>query len=199
MSSLVSPPSCGLSMLRAPDDTFDFILSLTSNDKERVSIHCHRAVLRCHSPKLSEYMTGHNYFYLEIKLPDGYLGSCIELIQYMYIRDISKISDREKILKLCAMFEMPLDFFLIRKEISGSSTTNNNYRTIELRLSSDSNTSTCLTIVDFLKHLEFDGIIKPKDPTCTRRKKPATESPKHFENQRVEPRRQSSRLKSKLN
>lgn len=155
MSSLRSLPSCGLSLLRAPEDTFDYVLRVTTDDKHYARIHCHKAVLKAHSPRMRELMTADNYFQMEIKLSLGYMGAFIELIQYMYVRDITMISQKQKVLKLCAMFDMPLDIFLIRNDAIQPI---NTYRSVAFTIVNGPNTaSTCITLLDFLAHIEFDG------------------------------------------
>lgn len=172
-TKLVSTPSCGLTMLRAPEDTFDYVLHVTSDDCHFVRIHCHKAVLRCHSPRFSDLMTGANYAELEVKLPPGYFGAFIELVQYMYLRDITLISHAQKVLKLCAMFDMPFDIFLIRTRAVEPI---NTYRSLVFQLVSDReprDVSTCITAVDFLKHVEIhQARLQTIDPALVREPSP---------------------------
>lgn len=167
-TKLVSTPSCGLSLLRASEETFDYVLHVTSDDLHFVRIHCHKAVLRCHSPRFSDLMTGANYAELEVKLPTGYFGAFIELVQYMYLRDITLISHAQKVLKLCAMFDMPFDIFLIRTRAIEPI---NTYRSLAFQLVSDQEpreVSTCITALDFLRHVEIHKAqLQPIDPVAT--------------------------------
>lgn len=142
-------------MLQAPEDTFDYVLHITSNDQHFVRLHCHKAVLRCHSPRFSALMTGANYSELEVKLPQGFFGAFLELVQYMYLRDITLISHPQKVMQLCAMFDMPFDIFLIRTQGVAPI---NTYRSLAFSLVSDGEpreVSTCITALDFLRHVEF--------------------------------------------
>lgn len=166
-TKLVSTPSCGLSLLRASPDTFDYVLHVTSDDLHFVRIHCHKAVLRCHSPRFSDLMTGANYAELEVKLPPGYFGAFIELVQYMYLRDITLISHAQKVMKLCAMFDMPFDIFLIRTRAIEPI---NTYRSLTFQLVSDREpreVSTCITALDFLRHVEIHKAQLQIDPVAT--------------------------------
>lgn len=152
-SRLVSTPSCGLTMLRAPEDTFDYVLHVTSDDAHFVRIHCHKAVLRCHSPLFSDLTTGANFWQLEVKLAPGFLGAFVELVQYMYLRDITLISNKDKVLTLCAKFDMPLDVFLLR---TGTVAPINTYRSLAFTLRSDKGEDiSCITAMDFLRHVEI--------------------------------------------
>lgn len=142
-------------MLQAIEDTCDYVLHVTSDDQHFLRIHCHKAVLRCHSPRFSELMTGANYSELEVKLPVGFFGAFIELVQYMYLRDIHLISHAHKVMQLCAMFDMPFDIFLIR---TGGVQPINTYASLTFTLTSDRQPeehATCITAVDFLRHVEF--------------------------------------------
>jgi hypothetical protein len=106
-------PSCGLSLLKSPRDTFDYVLFIT-DDTVTVKVLCHKCVLLSHSERLRELISGENYFDLDIKVKKGYISSLLELIQYMYLKDPMLISNSDKILELCGMFHMELDHFIIR-------------------------------------------------------------------------------------
>ena len=108
-------PSCGLALLQGPEDAFDYVVTLTDGVNS-IPIYCHRCVLLVHSKKIREYLCNENYFSMDIKVQSGYLGAAIELIQYMYLKDPSLLSDKEKILDLCGFFEMPFDFLVIRND-----------------------------------------------------------------------------------
>lgn len=148
--SLVSTPSCGLVMLRAPLDTCDYVLNITTDDKQYVQIHCHKCVLKCHSKRLNDLMTGERFHESTIKVPKGYSGAFIELVQYMYLRDLTVISDRDKVKKLCAMLDMPYDIFIISKNKLRPI---NTYHSIQFNIVSDD--STCVGVFDFMQHVEF--------------------------------------------
>lgn len=151
--SLVSTPSCGLTMLRAPLDTCDYVLNVTSDDVQFLQIYCHKCVLKCHSTRFNDLMTGENFHEMVIKLPLGYSGAFIELIQYMYLRDITMISDPEKVKNLCAFFDMPADIFLIQK---GKIAPINTYHSILFNIVSDNqNVSSCVGVFEFMQHIEF--------------------------------------------
>ena len=110
---MTSVSSCGLTLLKAPQDTFDYVLYLHDRT-QTIKIFCHRAVLLAHSIKMKELMTAENYFELTINVLPGYLGAAVELIQYLYLKDPTLITDEDKMLKMCALFGMPLDHYLIR-------------------------------------------------------------------------------------
>lgn len=109
-------PSCGLSLLCAPVEAHDYVLKLTDDDKHYVHINCHRCVLLAHSKKMRELMTGENYFSMIIRLQTGYIGACVELLQYMYLRDLSLITEKDKVLKMCSLFDMPFEFVLLKND-----------------------------------------------------------------------------------
>jgi hypothetical protein len=106
-------PSCGLTLLKSPKDTFDYVLYIT-DDTVTVKVLCHKCVLLSHSERLRELISGENYFDLDIKVKKGYISSLLQLIQYMYLKDPMLISNSDKILELCGMFHMELDHFIIR-------------------------------------------------------------------------------------
>jgi hypothetical protein len=81
------PPSCGLTLLRAPRSTRDYWLELTSHDEFSVTVHCHRCVLLAHATTLQEYLTGENYWNMSIKVKPGYVSAAAELIQFMYLKN----------------------------------------------------------------------------------------------------------------
>jgi hypothetical protein len=148
---LASIPSCGLALLRGPLDSFDYVLRITSNEKTFVHINCHRCVLLAHSKKMSDLIRNENFWDMDIKVRPGYISAVIELIQYMYLKDISLVTEKSKILELCGLFEMPLDFFLIRTE---SLDYLNQYPTIQLNIEPDD--SSCITTLDFLKRVTVE-------------------------------------------
>jgi len=106
-------PSCGLTLLRSPPEAHDYVLKITCDDVHYVHINCHRCVLLAHSRKLQELITCENYYSLIIRVAPGYVGACVELLQYMYLRDISLITDKAKMLEMCGLFDMPSEFYLV--------------------------------------------------------------------------------------
>ena len=144
-------PSCGLTMLQAPKDTFDYTLRITSDDKIFVSVQCHRCVLTTHSERLRYLMTNENYFTMDIKVEPGYVAPTLELLQYMYLKDASLIFHKEKALKLLALFEMPLEHFLVRTE---GTMPINTYDRVQFLIQYDE--SSCIAATDFLKCLTFE-------------------------------------------
>ena len=156
-------PSCGLTMLQAPKDTFDYTLRITSDDKIFVSVQCHRCVLTTHSERLRYLMTNENYFTMDIKVEPGYVAPTLELLQYMYLKDASLIFHKEKALKLLALFEMPLEHFLVRTE---GTMPVNTYDTVQFLIQYDE--SSCIAATDFLKCLTFEQsklCVAPISPT----------------------------------
>lgn len=144
-------PSCGLALLKGPIASFDYVLRLTSNEKTFVHINCHRCVLLAHSKQMCNLICNENFWDMDIKVKPGYISAAIELIQYMYLKDISLITEKSKILELCAVFEMSLDFFLIRTD---SLDCLNIYPQIRLNIEWDD--SSCITSLDFLKRIKME-------------------------------------------
>jgi len=127
------------------------VVRITSNDKTFVQINCHRCVLLSHSKKMQTLINGENFWDMDIKVKPGFVAATIELIQYMYLKDISLISEKNKMLELCALFEMPLDYFLLRSDTLEQL---NRYEIVQLNIQLDD--SSCITTVDLLKRLTFE-------------------------------------------
>jgi hypothetical protein len=109
--------SCGSTLLKAPLSTFDYVLYITDGINT-VKVLCHKCVLLAHSSRMMELITNENFFDLEISVLPGYITSALELIQYMYLKDPSYVSDVGKVLQLCGMFHMSSDHFAIRNFVS---------------------------------------------------------------------------------
>lgn len=110
--------SCGQTLLQGAEHTFDYVLHLTDG-KQQATLFCHRAVLAAHSKKLDAAINAENYFDQEIQVLPGYLGAMIELIQFMYLKDQSLITQCGRIKKLCVFLDVPLDLFrLVEKDFS---------------------------------------------------------------------------------
>lgn len=108
--------SLGQHLLRGTNNSFDFKLKLTEDGHTFVDICCHRAILCMYSPKFSRLIKDQDYFDMTVKVFPGYLGPMIELIQYMYLRNPEFITHKERVLYLCATFEMPLQHFTIQRD-----------------------------------------------------------------------------------
>jgi hypothetical protein len=160
LPKLSNIPSCGLALLKGPLNSFDYVLRITSNDQNFVHINCHRCVLLAHSATMSDLIRNENFWDMDIKVEPGYISATIELIQYMYLKDITLISNKAKVLELCALFEMPLDFFLIRTDGLDCL---NTYPRIQLAIEFDK--SNCLTMVDFLKKMKITSAIGHRNDT----------------------------------
>ena len=160
MNRLANIPSCGLALLKGPRNAFDYVLRLTSDDKQFVQIYCHRCVLITHSKKMSDLICNENFWDMDVKVKPGFLGAAVELIQYMYLRDITLISDKSKILELCAVFEMPLDFFLIQQNQAQALNATHH---MKLQIVADESES--VTSMDFLRGIQFlKAKLIPVDP-----------------------------------
>ena len=107
-------PTCGLALLSSPKETFDFVLKVTDG-KQAAKVPCHRCVLVAHSLKLRDFITCENYFELTIKLLPGYIPALLELVQYMYLKDHTLITDIQKVLELCGTLHMKLDHFIVSR------------------------------------------------------------------------------------
>lgn len=140
-------PSCGLTLLRGPPDTFDYVLYVTADDKAFVRIHCHRAVLLAHSKKMRRLITGENYFEMTIKVLPGFVGAFVEVLQYMYLKDPTLITHRSKMKEMICFLEMPFDHWLVKEE--KLRVLNNHEPCIYITLEHDQH-STCLLAKDFL-------------------------------------------------
>lgn len=103
--------SCGSVLLSGPAHTFDYVLHL-DDSVQQVHVWCHRVVLATHSALLSELMRGENYWEQCLQVASGYLGACLELIQFFYLRDLSLLTDRSRILRVCQFFKVPLEIFM---------------------------------------------------------------------------------------
>jgi len=145
-------PSCGQTLLRGPAQAFDYVLHVTDGQTQ-FRMNCHRCVLSAHSLHLSRLITGENFFSLSIKVQVGYLGALSELIQYMYLKDIRFVTDKTKVMELCALFEMPSDHFCIRK--ASPLTLRLSQTPIVLHIGSTEDNA-CLSHSDFLKVLHFE-------------------------------------------
>ncbi len=146
---LSSIPSCGLALLQG--GSFDYVLRISSDDKQYIHINCHRSVLTAHSSALRELISGDNFWDMDIKVRPGYVSAAIELVQYMYLKDPVLISQREKVIELCSLFGMPLDYFLIREAKLEKC---NLYPFAAIRLVADD--STFVSPQDFLQHLRVE-------------------------------------------
>ena len=107
-------PSCGVTLLRSSKKFCDYTLRL-DDGRAQVKIMCHRCVLMSHSHRLSTLMTSENYFDMRICVKPGYLSSAVELIQYMYLKDPTLLSEKGKILEICGLFHMSIDHFIISR------------------------------------------------------------------------------------
>ncbi len=104
--------SCGLRLLTAPIECFDYCLYI-SDSKKVVKVYCHRAILLSHSILMRELITSENYFDLTVSVEFGYISSMLELLQFMYLKNTGLLSNREKLLELCAMLKMKSEFVTV--------------------------------------------------------------------------------------
>jgi len=132
-------------------NTFDYVVRITSDQKLVVHINCHRCVLLAHSGQMRTLINNENYWDMDIRVRPGYVAAAAELIQYMYLKDSSLITEKNKVLELCALFEMPLDHFLIRTDALERL---NKYPVVHLTLEEDA--SSCLITSDFIQRLKVD-------------------------------------------
>ncbi len=136
--------SCGLRLLRGPRNAFDYVLKITSDGKQFVNLACHRCVLIAHSAKFAELITSENYWDMEINVKPGYVSAVVELIQFMYLKDPRLLTQTQKVLELCGLFDMSSEHFAIR---TNAATGPEDW--IRLVISADD--SECITSADFLK------------------------------------------------
>jgi hypothetical protein len=61
---------------------------------------------------MRELITSDCYFDLTIDVPLGYLGSMLELLQFMYLKNTGLLTNREKIVTLCALLKMKPEFVI---------------------------------------------------------------------------------------
>lgn len=163
-----SIPSCGLTLLRGPRNSFDYVLRVTTDEVQFVKIFCHRCILASHSQVFNTLICGKDFFDMNIKLKPGYIGAFMELVQYMYLKDPCLIHCKNKVLELCGKFEMSLDHFLIR-----NSETPDTGKAINIHLESDK--SICVTAPDFFHIIEITKA-KLRAPHIERISAPVTSS-----------------------
>ena len=141
---ITSIPSCGLSLLQSPYK--DFILTI-SDDNVSVVINCHRAVILAHAERLGTYSRGEDFFSSSVQVENGYVPVMIELVQYMYLKDPTLISQKDKMLTMCSRIGMKLDFFFIN---------NNQLKKVnkyDHLLCMFQSSESCCIVEDFLKRL----------------------------------------------
>lgn len=116
----MSENTCGYVLLRAPVETFDFLLRFsTPTSSTVVSVYCHRAILVAYSEYFRHWILhpdhgGEFHHQLNIRVDDGQLGAALELIQFMYLRDPTLLSNRNKVLQLCGLFRLYKEHLFIR-------------------------------------------------------------------------------------
>lgn len=132
-----STPSCGQVLLNSPSNTFDYVLKL-SDGKVGTVIHCHKCVLMAHSKVFQKEIYGQTFFHMDFTVLPGYLGVTVELIQYMYLKDINLIkSDMKKVKKCAGYLRMNVDFYAIAcrdESIDPISTSSSSYNKIYLTI-----------------------------------------------------------------
>lgn len=151
MVSRISIPSCGLALLRS--NSFDYTLWLRHENEasiQFVKIQCHKAVLLAHSQKMSEVINASNFWDCTIEIKPGYLKACIEVLQYMYLKDPTLISDLDKVLDVCAMFGMQYDHMVLQEHKLHST---DQFDTVQLQLEPCATATT--VCADFLQNLTF--------------------------------------------
>jgi hypothetical protein len=168
-------PSCGLTLLRAPQRLCDYTL-VVDDGAAKVKVLCHRAVLAAHSEKLAKLMTAENYFDMSVRVKPGYLGAMVELLQYMYLKDPALISDQEKLLQMCGLLHMKVDHFVVsRKKLRQL----NEYPTTQLTLQfqTDQRVDAAVLAEPFQQNVAFSdlasGPAQPKvhkPPLATRKR-----------------------------
>ncbi len=110
--------SCGLGLLRGPVSCFDYVIHVTSDHETYVKVLAHRMVLRTFSRRFRRLINDENYFSLVVELQPTFIGPFLELIQFMYLRDVSLLTDKKKILSLCGTLEMNTEVFAINTGLS---------------------------------------------------------------------------------
>lgn len=113
--------SCGLSLLRGSADSFDYSLYVTDG-KKIIKVSCHRSVLMTHSAKMRELVNGENFFDVTITVKPGYMCSMMELLQHMYLKNSALLTNRAKILELCAFLRMKPTFINVEHALPPSAT-----------------------------------------------------------------------------
>jgi len=149
MAGRCSIPSCGLALLRGPPDAFDYTLWLL-HGKQCVKVLCHKAVLLAHSPVLCEIIRDANFWDCSVRVKDGYLNACLELLQYCYCKDPTLISDVSKVLDMAAMFKMSYDHMVISNRLAVAT---DRYERVLLQIEPEEHS--IAVCADFLKCLSF--------------------------------------------
>jgi hypothetical protein len=142
--------SCGLRLLSAPRECFDYCLYITDS-KKIVKVYCHRSVLLAHSIRMRELITPENYFDLTITVLIGYVGSMLELIQFMYLKNTGLFTNREKILELCAVLKMKPEFVIASNVVQ-----NLEHNSIDL--------DSCKLSTEFVTLVSMKKYVEPNQP-----------------------------------
>ena len=66
----------------------------------------HLLVLQVSSPKFSRILGGKFHYSYVWEIPNGYKKSAIQLIKFMYLKEINDLYDIEKTKELCLQLEM---------------------------------------------------------------------------------------------
>jgi hypothetical protein len=103
--------SLGALLLKTAHTTSDYVLYVTEPGKKPVKIFAHRCVLAASSPKLAELIKADNYFDLTLSISPNSLQATIQLIQYMYLHDLSRITRVSEVKELCAQLRMSTLFY----------------------------------------------------------------------------------------
>lgn len=105
--------SCGQALLQMARQTADYAVFLKEGDGI-VKVLCHKCVLIAHSVSFQNLINAENFFDIEIILKPGYMGSMIELLQFLYLKNPHELTNKKQVLELAGMLEMKLDFFIIQ-------------------------------------------------------------------------------------
>lgn len=143
--------SCGLTLLKSPLKTFNYVLHLTTDDVHYIQINCHKCVLLAHSKRILREMKSDTYFHFTIKVLPGYLGAFLELLQYMYLKNPALITEKDKICHLMGYLEMPSEFYVLQNMpvLKKAHQKNSTHDIVQLHLYSDE--GSCILQKDFLK------------------------------------------------
>lgn len=101
----------GLDLLRAGHfDYYIYVVTPEQRSKPSVTIPCHKAVLLACSPAIYRAIHAHveeNYFNMVVVLPKADIHPFVQLIRYLYDRNVTTITDLRTVIRLAAVLEMP--------------------------------------------------------------------------------------------
>jgi hypothetical protein len=88
------------------DDTYKDLDLIIDDGHDKVNILVHRMVLKHSAPFFNHKLGGKFYFCYIWNVESGFIPSALQLIKFMYTRDLLQIRDIEITQKLCMQLDM---------------------------------------------------------------------------------------------